>query len=326
MEYVKLGHTGLDVSPLCLGCMGFGEPGKWIHPWVLDRDKAEPVILKALEAGINFFDTANVYSAGTSEEILGAVLKKHAARDRIVVATKVSGQMAEGPNGSGLSRKALFSEIDRSLTRLDMDYVDLYLIHRWDDRTPIEETLEALHDIVKAGKVRYLGASSMPAWQFQKGQNLAEKNGWTRFAVMQNHYNLLYREEEREMLPYCRDAKVAVTPYSPLASGRLVRDPQIKTSRSETDLVAKGKYDNSAEKDQEVVDRVFKMAADKGVSRVALALAWLLHKKPVVAPLIGATRVSHIEDALPAVDLVLAPEEISWLEEPYVPHPVSFFK
>jgi aryl-alcohol dehydrogenase-like predicted oxidoreductase len=326
MKYVKLGNTGLDVSRLCLGCMSFGDAEKWIHQWVLGEEQSRAIIKKALELGINFFDTANVYSGGTSEEILGRALKDYANRDEIVIATKVSGQMHQGPNGSGLSRKAIMSEIDKSLKRLGTDYTDLYIIHRWDSNTPIEETMEALHDVVKAGKARYIGASSMAAWQFQKALYVAEKNGWTRFVSMQNHYNLLNREEEREMLPLCKEEKIGVTPYSPLASGRLTRDWSEKTHRSETDQIAKGKYDATADTDRLVVERVAEIAEKRGVPRIQIALAWLLHKAPVTAPVIGATKMSHLEDAVPAVSLELTPEEIALLEEPYVPHPVTFFK
>ena len=239
MEYVKLGNTGMDVSRLCLGCMSFGDPDGWVHKWALNEENSRPIIKRALELGINFFDTANVYSIGKSEEILGRALKEYANRDEVVIATKVHGKMHEGPNGSGLSRKAIMSEIDKSLKRLGTDYVDLYIIHRWDYNTPIEETMEALHDVVKAGKARYIGASAMYAWQFQKALYAAERNGWTRFVSMQNHLNLLYREEEREMLPLCVEEKIAITPYSPLASGRLTRDWSETTKRYETDQIAK---------------------------------------------------------------------------------------
>jgi len=324
MEYVKLGNTGLDVSRLCLGCMGFGDAEKGMHKWVLDEEHSRSVIKKALELGINFFDTANGYSSGTSEEILGRALKDYANRDEIVIATKVYFPTHKGPNGSGLSRKAIMSEIDKSLKRLGTDYVDNYIIHRWDYNTPIEETMEALHDVVKAGKARYIGASSMLAYQFQKALYVAEKNGWTKFISMQNHYNLLYREEEREMLPLCIEEKIGVTPYSPLASGRLTRDLAEKTHRSETDQVAKEKYDATADTDRLVVERVAEIAEKRGVSRVQIALAWLLQKEPVTAPIIGATKMSHLEDAVAAVSIKLTPEEIALLEESYVPHPVTF--
>jgi aryl-alcohol dehydrogenase-like predicted oxidoreductase len=323
MEYTKLGHTGLDVSRICLGCMGFGDAERWVHTWVLNEDDSRPVIKRALELGINFFDTANVYSIGASEEILGRALKDFARRDEIVIATKLHGKMREGPNGSGLSRKAILNEIDNSLRRLETDYVDLYQIHRWDYGTPIEETMEALHDVVKAGKARYIGASAMWAWQFQKALYVAEKHGWTRFVSMQNHLNLIYREEEREMLPLCRVEGIGVIPYSPLASGRLTRDwSSERTARSESDQIAKLKYDATAETDQGVVERVAELAEKHGAPRAHVALAWLLQKQPVVAPIIGATRLSHLEDAVGALAVKLSPEEVAYLEEPYVPHPV----
>ncbi|WP_326514586.1 aldo/keto reductase [Clostridium intestinale] len=326
MEYIKFGNTGMDVSRLCLGCMSFGDSEKWIHQWVLNEEKSRPIIKKALELGINFFDTANVYSGGTSEEILGRALKDYANRDEIVITTKVHGQMHKGPNGSGLSRKAIMSEIDKSIKRLGTDYVDLYIIHRWDYNTPIEETMEALHDVVKAGKARYIGASSMAAYQFQKALYVAEKNGWTKFVSMQNHYNLLYREEEREMMPLCIEEKIAMTPYSPLAAGRLTRDLAEKTYRSETDEIAKFKYDTTADTDRLVVEIVAEIAKKRGVPRAQIALAWLLHKEPITAPIIGATKISHLEDGVGALDVKLTPEEISLLEEPYVPHAVTFVK
>ncbi|MCY9077946.1 aldo/keto reductase [Bacillus inaquosorum] len=322
MDYVKLGHSGLDVSRLCLGCMSFGAAEKWVHQWVLDEEKSRPIIKKALELGINFFDTANVYSMGASEEILGRALKDYANRDEIVLATKVHQRMHEGPNGAGLSRKAIMSEIDKSLKRLGTDYVDLYIIHRWDYHTPIEETMEALHDVVKAGKARYIGASAMYAWQFQKALHVAEKNGWTKFVSMQNHLNLIYREEEREMLPLCKEEKMGVTPYSPLASGRLTREWSETTHRSETDQIQKSKYDATADADRLVVERLAAIAEKHGVSRTHIALAWLLQKKPVTAPIIGATKMSHLENAVRALSVKLTSEDIALLEEPYVPHPI----
>jgi aryl-alcohol dehydrogenase-like predicted oxidoreductase len=322
MKYAKLGNTGLDVSRICLGCMGFGDAKKWVHPWVLDEESARPIIKKALELGINFFDTANVYSMGTSEEIVGRALKDYADRDEIVLATKVYVRMHEGPNGAGLSRKAIMSEIDKSLKRLGTDYVDLYITHRWDYNTPIEETMEALHDVVKAGKARYIGASAMYAWQFQKALHVAEKNGWTKFVSMQNHLNLLYREEEREMLPLCKEEKIGVTPYSPLASGRLTRDWSETTHRSETDKIQKFKYDATADADRLVVERVAEIAGKYGVPRVQIALAWLLQKETVIAPIVGATKISHLEDAAAALAVTLTPEDVAFLEEPYVPHQI----
>lgn len=322
MEYVKLGNTGLDVSRICLGCMGFGVAERWIHQWVLNEENSRPIIRKALELGINFFDTANVYSDGTSEEIVGRALKEYANRDEIVLATKVHFRMHEGPNGMGLSRKSIMSEIDKSLKRLGTDYVDLYQIHRWDYDTPIEETMEALHDVVKAGKARYIGASAMYAWQFLKAQHVAEKNGWTRFVSMQNHYNLIYREEEREMLPLCKSEKIGVIPYSPLASGRLTRDWSETTHRSETDMTQKSKYDATADADRVIVERLAEIAEKRAVPRSQVALAWLLQKQPVTAPIVGATKISHLEDAAAALSVNLTLEEIASLEEPYVPHRV----
>ncbi len=320
MQYVKLGNSGLDVSRLCLGCMSFGDPEGWVHKWALKEEDSRPIIRRALELGINFFDTANVYSLGRSEEILGRALKDYANRDEVVIATKVHGKMHEGPNGAGLSRKAILSEIDKSLKRLGVDYVDLYIIHRWDYNTPIEETMEALHDVVKAGKARYIGASAMYAWQFQKALHVAEKNRWTRFVSMQNHLNLLYREEEREMLPLCVEEKIAITPYSPLASGRLTRDWSETTKRYETDKVAMSKYDSTKDADRLVVDRLAQVAQRHGVPRAQVALAWLLHKKPVTVPVIGVTGLAQLEEAAPSVEVALSPEEIAFMEEPYVPH------
>jgi aryl-alcohol dehydrogenase-like predicted oxidoreductase len=321
MEYTKLGTTGMDVSRICLGCMGFGDAEHWVHKWVLDEDQSRPIIKHALDLGINFFDTANIYSIGRSEEILGRALKDYAKRDEVVIATKLHGRMHEGPNGAGLSRKAIMSEIEKSLKRLQTDYVDLYQIHRWDYATPIEETMEALHDVVKAGKVRYIGASAMWAWQFQRALHVAEKHRWTRFVSMQNHLNLIYREEEREMLPLCRAEGIGVIPYSPLASGRLTRDWSSETTvRSETDEIAKGKYDATADTDRLVVERVAELAGNHGVPRVHIALAWLLQKQPVTAPIIGATKTSHLQDAVGALSVKLSEDEVVYLEEPYVPH------
>ena len=323
MEYTKLGNTGMDVSRICLGCMGFGDAERWWHKWVLNDENSRPVIKHALELGINFFDTANVYSLGTSEEILGRALKDFASRDEVVIATKVHGRMRPGPNGGGLSRKAILSEIDKSLQRLGVDYVDLYQIHRWDYATPIEETLEALNDVVRSGKARYIGASAMFAWQFQKSLCVAEEHGWTRFVSMQGHLNLIYREEEREMLPLCRAEKIGVIPYSPLAAGRLTRDWSTeRTLRSETDQVAKRKYDATADTDRLIVERVAELAAKHGVTRAQIALAWLLQKPPVTAPIIGATKISHLDDADGALSVHLTQEEVEYLEAPYVPHPV----
>jgi len=323
MDYTKLGNTGMDVSRICLGCMGFGDAERWVHKWVLDEENSRPIIQRALELGINFFDTANVYSIGRSEEILGRALRDFANRDEVVIATKLHGQMREGPNGAGLSRKAILSEIDHSLQRLGTEYVDLYQIHRWDYQTPIEETMEALHDVVKAGKARYIGASAMYAWQFQKALHAAEKLGWTRFVSMQDHLNLIYREEEREMLPLCREEKIGVIPYSPLASGRLTRDwSSESTLRSETDQIAKTKYDATADTDRQVVERVAELADKHEVPRVHIALGWLLQKKPVTAPIIGATKITHLEAAVGALSVTLSEDEVTYLEEPYTPHPI----
>lgn len=322
MKYVKFGNTGMDVSQLCLGAMGFGDPNSGFHEWVLEEEESKVVIKKALDLGINFFDTANIYSYGASERILGKALNEYANRDEIVVATKIFSTMKKAPNSGGLSRKEIFHQLDQSLERLGMDYVDLYIIHRWDYNTPIEETMEALHDVVKSGKVRYIGASAMAAWQFAKAQAVADKNGWTKFVSMQNHLNLLYREEEREMLPLCADQKIAVTPYSPLAAGRLTRDWGASTKRFETDKTAMSKYDKTEEQDRLIVERVAKIAEKRGIERVEVALAWLLQKEQVVAPIIGATKESHLLKAMPALDLVLTEEEIKFLEEPYLPHAI----
>lgn len=322
MEYVKLGRTGLEVSRICLGCMSYGQPDRGPHPWSLNEEESRPFIRKALELGINFFDTANVYSDGTSEEIVGRALREFANRDEIVIATKVHGRMHPGPNGAGLSRKAILAEIDHSLKRLGTDYVDLYQIHRWDPTTPIEETMEALHDVVKAGKARYIGASSMYAWQFLKALHTAERHGWTQFVSMQNYLNLLYREEEREMLPLCEAENIGVIPWSPLARGRLTRDWDEQSERSQSDLFGQRLYAATAEADRKVVERVAEVAAQRGMPRAQVALAWVLQKSPVSAPIVGATKPHHLEDAVAAVSLRLTPEEIARLEEPYVPHPV----
>ncbi len=302
MEYARLGWTGMQVSRICLGCMSFGDAARWVHKWVLNEQDSRPIIQKALELGVNFFDTADVYSLGASEEILGRALKDFAKRDQVVIATKVFGEMGKGPNDRGLSRKHILSSIDASLKRLGTDYVDLYQIHRWDYDTPIEETMETLNDVVRAGKALYIGASAMFAWQFQKALHTAEMHGWTRFVSMQDHLNLIYREEEREMLPLCRDRKIGVIPYSPLASGRLACDWSAEsTPRSETDQIAKGKYGATAETDSRVVERVAELAGKHGTPRADIALAWLLQKEPVTAPIIGATKIAHLEDAVGAL-------------------------
>jgi 1-deoxyxylulose-5-phosphate synthase len=324
MQYTKLGRTGLDVSRLCLGCMTYGIPARGTHPWTLDEEASRPFLRRALELGINFFDTANTYSDGTSEEIVGRALRDFAKRDEIVVATKVFFPWRKGPNGSGLSRKAIMTAIDSSLMRLGMDYVDLYQIHRWDNQTPIEETLEALHDLIKAGKVRYIGASSMYAWQFAKALYLADRHGWTRFATMQNHYNLIVREEEREMLPLCAAEGVGVIPWSPLARGRLTRDWEETTSRTETDQVSKRLYTKTDEADRRVAESVAAVAARRGVPRAQVALAWVLRNPVVTAPIVGASQPHHLEDAVAALSLALTSEEITVLEENYVPHTVQW--
>ncbi|MET8536558.1 aldo/keto reductase [Streptomyces sp. NPDC005065] len=322
MKYVKLGSTGLDVSPLSLGCMSYGVPHRGNHTWTLDEEESRPFIRRAVEAGINFFDTANVYSDGTSEEIVGRALADYTRRDEIVIATKVHGTMRPRPNGGGLSRKAVFTEINNSLRRLGTDYVDLYQIHRWDPHTPIEETLEALHDVVKAGKARYIGASSMYAWQFSKALYTAERHGWTRFATMQNHYNLLYREEEREMLPLCVDQGIGVIPWSPLARGRLTREWDAASARSETDEFGKTLYQES---DRVIVERVAAIAEERGIPRAQVALAWVAQQPGVIAPIVGATKPHHLDDAIAALSVELTPEELKQLEEPYTPHAVAGF-
>lgn len=323
MEYLKFGNTGMDVSKICLGTMGFGDKDKWVHKWVLDEANSRPIIKKALDLGINFFDTANIYSYGESEKIIGRALKDYANRDDIVLATKVHSSMRpENPNGGGLSRKAILSEIDHSLQRLETDYVDLYIIHRFDENTPIEETMCALHDVVKSGKARYIGASAMYAWQFQKAQRVAEKNGWTKFVSMQNHYNLIYREEEREMIPFCRDEKIAITPYSPLASGRLTRDFAETTYRSETDAIQKSKYDGTQDSDKGIIERVAELAEKHQVTRDKIALAWMLSKQGITSPIIGAQKERHLESAVAALDIKLSETEVNYLEELYIPHPV----
>ena len=320
MRYVKFGNTGLEVSAITLGCMSWGDRERGGHPWVLDEDAARGIIKSALEAGINFFDTANVYSVGSSEEFTGRALRDFASRDEVVIATKVNGRMRPGPNGAGLSRKAIMSEIDNSLRRLGVDYVDLYQIHRWDDGTPIEETLEALHDVVRAGKARYIGASSMYAWQFSKALYTADLNGWTRFVSMQDHYNLLYREEEREMLPLCADQGIAVMPWSPLARGRLTRDWDATTARAETDEFGSSLY---RDEDKATVDAVAAVAAERGISRAQVAMAWLLHQPTVTTPIVGVTKPVHLDDAVAAVEVSLSADELKSLGSAYTPHPIA---
>jgi 1-deoxyxylulose-5-phosphate synthase len=323
MEYVKLGRSGLDVSRLCLGCMSFGAPDRGTHTWTLDEEHSLPFFRQAIEAGINFFDTANVYSDGSSEEILGSAMKKFMRRDEVVIAAKVHGRMHQGPNGAGLSRKAICQEIDNSLRRLQTDYVDLYQVHRFDDGVPIEETLEALHDVVKAGKARYIGASSMYAWQFSRMLHASASNGWTRFITMQNHLNLLYREEEREMLPLCRAEGIGIIPWSPLARGRLTRAWNETSERSRNDAFAKVLYDTTADADRKIIEAVAAVAEARGVALAEVALAWLLAKPGVTAPIVGASKPGHLNDAIAAMDLKLDAAEIARLEAPYVPHPVN---
>jgi aryl-alcohol dehydrogenase-like predicted oxidoreductase len=325
MEYTKLGRTGLEVSRICLGCMSYGGGNRGNHAWSLGEEESRPFIKRALEAGINFFDTANRYSLGDSEEILGRAMKDFARRDEVVIATKVYGRMRPGPNGAGLSRKAIFAEIDASLRRLGMDYVDLYQIHRWDYDSPIEETLEALHDVVKAGKARYIGASSMHAWQFARALGIAERHGWARFVSMQNLVNLLYREEEREMLPLCAAEGIGVIPWSPQARGKLTRDWDYTSIRTETDEAMTRLFAKTEDADKRVVDRVTAVASARGIPRAQVALAWLLAKPVITAPIVGATKLQHLDDAIAAIDVKLSPEEIASLEEPYIPHEVVGF-
>ena len=320
MQYRKLGRTGLDISRIALGCMSYGDPGAGNHEWTLDEETSRPFIKQALDAGINFFDTANAYSAGTSEEIVGRALVEMADRDEVVIATKVYGRMRPGPNGAGLSRKAVMSEIDDSLRRLGTDYVDLYQIHRWDPTTPVEETMEALHDVVRAGKARYIGASSMQTWQFATAQHAAEAHGWTRFVTMQPHYNLLYREEEREMLPFCLDQGVGVIPWSPLARGRLTRPWHSTTSRSQTDEYGKNLY---SDEDEAIVDAVARVASARGVPPAQVALAWVLAQPAVSAPIVGATKPHHLDDAVAALDLTLSQVELEQLTSPYTVRAVA---
>jgi aryl-alcohol dehydrogenase-like predicted oxidoreductase len=325
METTRLGKTGLGISKICLGCMTYGVPERGPHPWTLDEEKSFPLIRQAIENGINFFDTANVYSDGTSEEIVGRALKHLIPREEVVIATKVNGRMRPGPNGAGLSRKAIFQEIDASLQRLGTDYVDLYQIHRWDPHTPIEETMEALHDVVKSGKARYIGASSMYAWQFAKAQYTADRHGWTRFVSMQPHLSLLYREEEREMLPLCEDMGVGVIPWSPLARGRLTRDWNASSERQETDAFGRSMYEATLDADRKVIDAVATVAQNRGVPRAQIALAWVLQKQAVAAPIIGASKPHHIDDAIAALSIRLTADELAVLEGPYVAHAIAGF-
>lgn len=323
MDYVNLGPTGLKVSRLCLGCMTYGDASRGGHPWTLDEEASRPFFRQALEAGINFFDTANGYSGGSSEEITGRALRDMARRDEVVIATKGFIPWRNAPNTGGLSRKAIFQAVDDSLARLGTDYIDLYQIHRWDHDTPIAETMEALHDVVKAGKVRYIGASSMAAWQFSKAQYVAQANGWTRFVSMQPQVNLIYREEEREMIPLCIDQGVGVIPWSPLARGKVTRPWDQTTERSETDAFGKAIYKKTQDADRKVVDAVLSVAADRDVPPAQVALAWLLGKPGITAPIIGASKSGHIDDAVAALDIALTDDEVSALEAPYVPHAVT---
>jgi 1-deoxyxylulose-5-phosphate synthase len=323
MRYLKLGKTGLEVSVITLGCMSFGAPDRGSHPWSLDEGASRDIIKQALDAGVNFLDTANVYSAGSSEEIVGKAVRDFVPREEVVIATKVFNRMRPGPNGAGLSRKAIFAELDASLRRLQTDYIDLYQIHRWDYDTPIEETLEALHDAVRAGKVRYIGASSMYAWQFTKALYIAELNGWTKFVSMQNHYNLIYREEEREMLPLCVDQGIGVIPWSPLARGRLTRPWDTATARTETDEFGKSLY---RDEDRQIVERVIDLAAKRGLTPAQVALAWLLRNSAVTSPIVGVTKPDQLSQALSAVDAELDDAEVAYLEEPYAPHIIAGFR
>ena len=316
MDYGRLGSTGLEVSPICLGCMTYGDPARGNHSWSLPEEESRPFFERAVEAGINFFDTANVYSDGSSEEITGRALADLTRRDEVVIATKLNGRMSPGPNGQGLSRKAVMTAIDASLTRLGTDYVDLYQIHRFDPHVPVEETMEALHDVVRAGKVRYLGASSMWTWQLAKMQHAADLNGWTRFVTMQDHYNLLAREEEREMLPYCVDSGVGVIPWSPLARGRLTRPWDAETNRSETDEFGRSLYSDG---DADIVQAVLDVASERGAAPASVALAWVMRHPAVTAPIVGASKPGHLDDALAALDVHLTDDEVARLEAPYTP-------
>ena len=319
MEYVRLGNTGLQVSKFCVGCMSFGDPNKWVLNWVLEEDEARKIIKKALDVGVNFFDTANCYSLGVSEEILGRAIKDFANREDVIIATKLFNKMRDGPNGGGLSRKEIMYEVNQSLKRLGLDYVDILYIHRWDYNTTIEETMCALNDLVRAGKVHYLGASAMYAWQFQKANYVAEKNGWTKFSVMQNHYNLIYREEEREMIPLCKDMGVALVPYSPLASGRLARNYSSDSKRFKDDPFAHRKYDATEEIDKKIVERVSEIAKKYNATNAQISLAWL-YAKGVHSPIVGINKEEYIEEYFGAFKIKLTDEDIKYLEELYVPH------
>lgn len=321
MEYVKLGNTGLDVSRISIGGMSFGDPDKWMHDWVLNEEESRLVIKKALDLGFNFFDTANIYGLGASEEILGRALRDFGNRDELVIATKVAGTMHDGPNGKGLSRKHIMHQVDESLKRLETDYIDILYIHKWDYDTPIEETMSALNDLVRVGKVHYIGASSMHTWQFQKAQHIAELNGWERFVVMQNHYSLVYREDERELIDYCKETGVALVPYAPLAAGRLARAWDADTKRAEGDQSAKKKYDKTEEADRKIVEEVGKVAEKHDASRAQIAVAWLW-EKGVVAPIVGVTKEKYLNDFVGALDVTLDVEDIEALEKHYTPHEI----
>ena len=316
MQYARLGGTGLKVSRIALGCMSYGDPTRGLHTWTLDEEASQPFFQQAVELGVTFWDTANAYQAGSSEEFIGRAVKKYTRREEVVLATKLSGKMHDGPGGQGLSRAAVMEQVDASLTRLGTDYIDIYMVHRFDEETPVEETMEALHDVVKAGKVRYLGASSMWAWQFAKMQHAASLHGWTPFVAMEDQYNLIKREEEREMLPMCLDMGVGCVPYSPQGKGRLTRPWGEQTQRSSVDVVAKS-FDTEA--DRPVVDAVQKVAEARGISMSAVALAWVLSKPVVAAPVVGATKPHHLQGAVEALDVVLTDEEIQSMEEPYTP-------
>ncbi|MFF1492904.1 aldo/keto reductase [Streptomyces sp. NPDC058304] len=322
MQYARLGSSGLKVSRLALGCMSYGEPELGTHPWSLPEEESLPFVARALDLGINFFDTANVYSLGTSEEFLGRAIRKLTRREDVVIATKVYEKLTTSPLSGGLSRSAIMRELDASLRRLDTEYIDLYVIHRWDHETPVEETMEALHDVVRAGKVRYIGASSMHTWQFVKAQYVADLHGWTRFVSMQNHYNLVNREEEREMLPYCLAEGVGVTPWSPLARGRLTRDWDATSTRTAGDPVQDRFYGPTEQADRAVTRVVAEIAAERGLPMAQVALAWVLHQSAVTAPVVGATSPHHLEDAVASLDVVLDDTELARLEAPYVPHAV----
>lgn len=321
MKYVKLGNTGLDVSRISIGGMSFGDPEKWMHDWVLNEEESRVVIKKALDLGFNFFDTANIYGLGASEEILGRALRDYGNREQLVIATKVAGTMHDGPNGKGLSRKHIMDQVNNSLDRLETDYIDILYIHKWDYETPIEETMSALNDLVRAGKVHYIGASSMHTWQFQKAQHVAEMNGWEKFVVMQNHYNLVYREDERELIDYCKETGVALVPYAPLAAGRLARAWDADTKRAEGDQSAKKKYDKTKESDRKIVEEVGKVAEKHGASRAQIAVAWLW-EKGVVAPIVGVTKEKYLDDFVGALDVTLDAEDIEALEKHYTPHEI----